>query len=63
MNWKELPLNSSKSYLTVSLVGGCDLFVPIKEAATIQDIDETRKELKNFAGWQRWVTTKGDSIA
>jgi hypothetical protein len=64
MNLQNIPLNTAKFYITITLMGGCDLFVPIKEGATELEVDMIREELKGFADWQRWATTpEGDNIA
>ena len=63
MNWKDLPLNTSKLYLQNELVGNCTIYIPIPEEATLVEIDKVRNELQHFINWQRWATTHGNDIA
>jgi hypothetical protein len=62
MNWTNLPLNKSKLYITDTLHGGCDIFVPIKNDIDLT-IDETRVKLKAFILKQAWELEKGNNVA
>jgi len=51
MNWNSLPLNTSKMYITATLKGDCDIFVPVEKE---EHIDKVKKELQSFIEWQTW---------
>ena len=57
MNWKNLPLNKSKVYLTNTLFGGCDIFVPVINPNELE-VKKTREELQEFILEQEWHFTK-----
>jgi hypothetical protein len=63
MNWKDLPLNRSKLYLKGTLYGNCEVFVPVKEDATLNDVDKARKELASFIDWQKYELQGGKDTA
>ena len=57
LNWKTLPLNKSKVYLNNTLYNGCEIFVPVISANSLE-IDKTRQELQEFIMDQEWHFTK-----
>jgi glutaredoxin-related protein len=63
MNWKRLPLNTGQNYLSNTLFGGCEIYVPFKANATLVEVDKVRKELQNFIQWQEYECLHGDDIA
>ena len=63
MNWKKLPLNTGNAYMKAVLFGGCEIFVPLAEKATVKDVDKARKELHTFIQWQEFECLHGDDQA
>ena len=45
------------------LFGGCEIFVPLAEKATVKDVDKARKELHTFIQWQEFECLHGDDQA
>ena len=64
MNWTNVPLNNSKLFITAILYGGCEIYVPVKEDVTTEELEEIRMDLKSFSNLQSWLAeADGDDIA
>ncbi len=64
MNWTNLPPNTSKTFITNTLTGGCKIYIPVRSKIDL-DVDEARQKLKAFIIKQRSELNyvKGDYIA